>query len=918
MVNRLRVSALSIVLAGLLVGIPASGLAQTRTIATGSVGVTSQGAALVQTREGMIFGVTGTTKVDETYANYPYHHMYGSIYRVNQSSGLLETVLLFSGGLGGAHPTGGLIQARDGYLYGATASGGVNGDYGTVYRFDSATLTHTVLYRFTNDGGPYQPTGRLVEGPDGRLYGVSKHGGIRPDGVISGSASFGGGTVFALDPRTGALDVLHFFDWKDGAWPLGVTFAPDGALYGVTQQADYTPPNSPDAVVVPGIAFRLRPDGAVDVLHRFDGPQGGSPLTKLLYADGRLFGVAAWGCGSNYGCLYSLTAEGEFAAHANLGVLYGHYELLQASDGRIYGVMPTSGSHGRGSLYSWTPRTGLLSQSSNQEFPTGPAIEGQDGALYAPRRDGVYRFTPLRALMPEAGARLFQTSSYTVMWERVGLEPETPVRVLLASAVNGYGNPIAGGSDLPGTSTSFAWTPANSGYGAITGTWYLQIVADEHYGTDSSNRAIDIAGPFEIVEAPDDTDAPVTTAYSSAGASGDWADQIVNVDLVARDSGSGVASIAYTLTGAQPLAQTTVPGGLALLQISAEGVTTIRFHAVDKAGNVEAGREHVVRIDLTAPDVSVDSPVDGAEYTLGSVVTASYSCSDSLSGIRQCAGHTANGAEVFTGDLGRYALVVDAVDLAGNATSRRILYTVRDNTAPQLTVPGSIVVEATSPGGAVVSFASSALDNRDGEVPVSCEPISGATFVLGNTTVACSATDSSGNVASSSFTVAVVDTTAPVLSLPAAITVDATGPAGASVSFTTAAADVVDGQRPVTCSVPSGATFPIGTTMVTCTAADLRGNAASGAFQVTVKSALAMTMDLAAAAIASGLSEMRNLLDRVVQYVSASRGTLANACGGLNAFVNHVQAQAGKKISGVQAAQLVASAGRLAATMACR
>jgi hypothetical protein len=78
-----------------------------------------------------------------------------------------------------------------------------------------------------------------------------------------------------------------------------------------------------------------------------------------------------------------------------------------------------------------------------------------------------------------------------------------------------------------------------------------------------------------------------------------------------------------------------------------------------------------------------------------------------------------------------------------------------------------------------------------------------------------------------------VDTTPPVLTLPANINAVATGPAGAAVSFAATATDDLDGPVPVACAPPSGATFAIGTTTVNCSASDAAGNTTTGSFTVT-------------------------------------------------------------------------------------
>src|SRR5207245_3863007 len=67
------------------------------------------------------------------------------------------------------------------------------------------------------------------------------------------------------------------------------------------------------------------------------------------------------------------------------------------------------------------------------------------------------------------------------------------------------------------------------------------------------------------------------------------------------------------------------------------------------------------------------------------------------------------------------------------------------------------------------------------------------------------------------------------------IAAEATGPAGATVSYSATAADIVDGSRPVTCSTVSGSTVARGTTTVSCSAADTRGNTTTGSFIVTVQ-----------------------------------------------------------------------------------
>jgi hypothetical protein len=151
--------------------------------------------------------------------------------------------------------------------------------------------------------------------------------------------------------------------------------------------------------------------------------------------------------------------------------------------------------------------------------------------------------------------------------------------------------------------------------------------------------------------------------------------------------------------------------------------------------------------------------------------------------------------------------------------------TAPDTTAPSLTVPSdTIVVEATGPDGAAVTFADdvSASDAVDPNPSIDCTPASGTTFGLSTTTVSCTAKDASGNQsAAQSFDVKVQDTTAPAIDAHADLTEEATGPDGATVNYTKPAAnDAVDGSVDVNRIPESGSIFLLGDTTVSCTATD--------------------------------------------------------------------------------------------------
>jgi probable HAF family extracellular repeat protein len=157
-----------------------------------------------------------------------------------------------------------------------------------------------------------------------------------------------------------------------------------------------------------------------------------------------------------------------------------------------------------------------------------------------------------------------------------------------------------------------------------------------------------------------------------------------------------------------------------------------------------------------------------------------------------------------------------------------------DTTPPTLNLPPNIIAEATDGAGATVTYTASAVDDVDGPLPAACTPVSSTVFPIATTMVNCTAADKAGNMATGSFTVTVQDSTPPALMLPSDITVPATSTAGAVVIYGARAKDLVDGDTTVTCTPPSGYTFPVGSTKVTCTSTDRHGNTATGSFMVTV------------------------------------------------------------------------------------
>ena len=236
--------------------------------------------------------------------------------------------------------------------------------------------------------------------------------------------------------------------------------------------------------------------------------------------------------------------------------------------------------------------------------------------------------------------------------------------------------------------------------------------------------------------------------------------------------------------------------------------------------------------DTTGPVITAPEGVtEEATGPGGATVTYVATAEDLVDGTVDA---TCTPASGWLFDLGLTTVTCTATDDRGNETSSMFDVSVRDTTAPGVTVPSTIVREATGPGGAVATWTASATDIVDGAITPGCTPPSGALFGLGTTRVTCSATDAHDNTGRAGFDVVVRDTTGPELRLPANVTAVATSAAGAPVTWSASATDLVSGARPVTCSPTGGGVFAPGTTTVSCSASDGNGNTTAGSFTVTV------------------------------------------------------------------------------------
>jgi uncharacterized repeat protein (TIGR03803 family) len=416
----------------------------------------------------------------------------GTMFKLNRDGSDYSVLHEFSDPRGGdaAHPSSTLLEGRDGALYGMTSEGATRGVM--LFKIDKNGDGYSVLLSVSGlavESTP--PSGPLVEGENGVLYGTTTFGG-----------EHGGGTIFRVNQDGSGYRVLHSFPGVPGfpgtiwsALPSGLVSGRDGVLYGRTivggtQQA--------------GFVFKLNPDGSnYQVLHEFSSNNYGdtyAPKPALIQgADGVLYGTTISGGnpqgagtvfklnedGSGYTILHTFpSSNGTGAGPTSVllegsdGSLYGrtsrdisgrsggqifrlnkdgsHYTvlhdwgaderplessvtagLIEASDGRLYGTMMDT--EYRGAVFSLN-RDGTdytVLHGFEVGYPTTDLLQGSDGALYGTTFGGgdlnlgtVFSLRPRPILLPPVVTAGSQTVRFRSM-------PGSIHELQRASALNG-------------------------------------------------------------------------------------------------------------------------------------------------------------------------------------------------------------------------------------------------------------------------------------------------------------------------------------------------------------------------------------------------------------------------------------------------------------------------------------------------
>jgi MYXO-CTERM domain-containing protein len=322
-------------------------------------------------------------------------------------------------------PSGNLVRGADGAIYGA-ASYTSTVSSGVIYRaaIDGSSITTLYQIRPTD---ALDPAAGLLVGSDGILYGTTRFG--------RGSEPAGAGTIYGISQTGTNFTILHRFDPQttsatavvtnvEGAFPESeLVEGSDTYLYGVTRAG---------GTGGSGTVFKLARDGSnFQVLHTFTATSIDTVTNLRENVDG------AWPIG----------------------------QLEQGADGYFYGVASTGGENGRGTVYKIAAdgsgfqvlhtftattqnATTFLQENVEGAVPVAGLTDGGDGFFYGIASNGGLGYGTVFAI-PADG------SSFNVLHRFDGMTGSSPVAELTLGADGKlYGTTLSGGVTSTNTTSS--------------------------------------------------------------------------------------------------------------------------------------------------------------------------------------------------------------------------------------------------------------------------------------------------------------------------------------------------------------------------------------------------------------------------------------------------------------------------------
>jgi peptidoglycan/xylan/chitin deacetylase (PgdA/CDA1 family) len=495
------------------------------------------------------------------------------------------------------------------------------------------------------------------------------------------------------------------------------------------------------------------------------------------------------------------------------------------------------------------------------------AIDGSGGSGVAATYYTTDGSTPTTSSTPYTGAfSVAQTG--TVRYFSVDQRGNT--EAVKSQLVQVDGTPPTTSIACNGSACSSGWyraavavtLPATDGTGGsgVTATYYTTdgstptIAGTRYTGAFSVTQtrtvkyiSVDAAGNVEAVKSQlvqVDSAAPTTSiACNSSACSTGWYGAAVQVTLAATDGsgGSGVAATYYTTDGSTPTTSSTPYTGA----FSVTQTRTVRYFSVDTAGNAEAAKSQLVRIDAAAPTTTITC--NNATCSTGwyrSTVAVRLAATDGTGGSGVAATYYTTDGSTPTVASTRYTGTFNitqtrtvnffSVDTAGRAEAVKSQVVRIDAAAPTTSIACNGATCSTGWYTATVSVTLSPSDpsggsgvaatyyTTNGTTPTTAStPYTGAFSVTQTRTVRYISVDTAGNAEAAKSQVVQVDGTAPTSTITcnsatcssgwyrSTVTVrlaatDGTGGSGVAATYYT-----TDGSTPTTASARYTGSFTV-------------------------------------------------------------------------------------------------------------
>lgn len=259
-------------------------------------------------------------------------------------------------------------------------------NFGAIFQVPTGTSVISSQYNFPGIYGREPQNLKMCQASNGKLYGVTTKG---------GQTNYGGGVLFEFDPITQVYTLKANFDYSSGITPYGgLIEAVDGSLYGMTSNG---------GAANFGTIFKYNPvSNVLTKLIDFDGAVNGArPYGELVQAaNGKMYGMTKEGGTNNFGVLFEFdpvtlfyTKRLDFLGASNGKYPYG--SLIQTANGKLYGLTSAGGSSNQGALIEYDTLT--LSVTLKYSFsgislkgynPRGSLLEASDGKLYGLTKQG--------------------------------------------------------------------------------------------------------------------------------------------------------------------------------------------------------------------------------------------------------------------------------------------------------------------------------------------------------------------------------------------------------------------------------------------------------------------------------------------------------------------------------------------------